>query len=300
MPRPLTPFVALLVIVGCAHGPTDFDPSARRTCVVLSVGGPDGVAHLGALEAVRAAGLRVDCVVGNSMGALIGALYASAPAEAPEPRFRAFIEDYRNATAAEAERNGLGLGLLLGGLAAAATEGVALPFVAALGGFALGAEATAKLDRERFVRVLDEFVVGARIEALPVRYATFHHEATRTGVVLRTVEAGSLADAVGASVANPLLFPRHVVSPGGVIDPGADRVSAVPVEDACRLFPDANLLAINVTGSQPFTSAAMTCPFREVRVSPSRLTPDDVLAFGEAYRRAIAAGRDATAAALRR
>lgn len=47
-----------------------------RVAVVLSGGGARGVAHIGVLRAVEEAGIPVDMVVGTSMGALVGGLYA--------------------------------------------------------------------------------------------------------------------------------------------------------------------------------------------------------------------------------
>lgn len=288
----------LVALAACAHGPPRFDPRARPTCVVLSVGGPAGVAHLGALAALREAGIAPACVVGNSVGALIGALHASAPGEEPERRFRRFVAAYGDATQRTAARNGLGLAVILGGIAALATDGLAVP-AAAAGGMALGAKLTPRLDHDRLVRVLDEFVGAARIEALSVPYATFFHEATATGVTLRAVRTGNLAQAVGASVANPLIFPHLAIEPGRPVDPGADRVAATPIEDACALFPGANLLAINVTGQPAFVRGDLPCPVREVRVDVGALGAEDVLAFGDEYTRAVAAGREATRRALR-
>ena len=45
--------------------------------LVLSGGGAKGLAHIGALEVIEDAGVRVDYIGGTSMGAIIGALYAS-------------------------------------------------------------------------------------------------------------------------------------------------------------------------------------------------------------------------------
>ncbi len=45
--------------------------------VTLSGGGAKGLAHIGILKAIDSAGLKVDYVTGTSMGAIIGALYAS-------------------------------------------------------------------------------------------------------------------------------------------------------------------------------------------------------------------------------
>ncbi len=49
---------------------------AGPTALVLSGGGAKGLAHIGVIQALEAAGIRPDLVVGTSMGALVGALYA--------------------------------------------------------------------------------------------------------------------------------------------------------------------------------------------------------------------------------
>ncbi|HSE27191.1 MAG TPA: patatin-like phospholipase family protein [Gemmatimonadales bacterium] len=48
-----------------------------RLALVLSGGGAKGLAHAGAIAALEARGIRPDLVVGTSMGAVVGALYAS-------------------------------------------------------------------------------------------------------------------------------------------------------------------------------------------------------------------------------
>lgn len=50
---------------------------ATTTALVLSGGGAKGLAHIGVLRALDSLGLRPDMVVGTSMGAVIGGLYAS-------------------------------------------------------------------------------------------------------------------------------------------------------------------------------------------------------------------------------
>lgn len=47
------------------------------TALVLSGGGAKGVAHIGVLRALEARGARPDLIVGTSMGAIVGGLYAS-------------------------------------------------------------------------------------------------------------------------------------------------------------------------------------------------------------------------------
>ena len=48
-----------------------------RVGVVLSGGGAKGMAHIGALKIIEDAGVKVDYIGGTSMGAIVGALYAS-------------------------------------------------------------------------------------------------------------------------------------------------------------------------------------------------------------------------------
>jgi predicted acylesterase/phospholipase RssA len=48
-----------------------------RTALVLSGGGAKGLAHIGVLRALDSMGVRPDLVVGTSMGAVVGAMYAS-------------------------------------------------------------------------------------------------------------------------------------------------------------------------------------------------------------------------------
>jgi len=50
---------------------------APRTALVLSGGGAKGLAHIGVLRVLDSLGIRPDLIVGTSMGAVIGALYAS-------------------------------------------------------------------------------------------------------------------------------------------------------------------------------------------------------------------------------
>ena len=108
---------------------------------MLSVGGAAAIAHVGALMALQEARVPIACIGGNSMGALVAGLYATAP-EAPLPqRFDAFAAGYR----AETERDAAETGALAGGLAAlfagALTGGATLPMLAAgASGFALGVD----------------------------------------------------------------------------------------------------------------------------------------------------------------
>ena len=302
--RRSAPALAFAVIAttvsGCAHKPPSFDPRARPTCLVLSVGGAKGVAHLGAIAAAKQAGIHVECVVGNSMGSLVGGLYASAPDQDTTRRFRRLADAYLSASKGEATRNGIMLGLVLGAVAVAATDNKVAPAIAAGGGFALGAGLTSTMDRDRLVRVLDGEFGGVNIEALPVRYATSFQRRAGDGLELVVAKEGNLAATIGKSLANPYVFGNLDLSRTPDIDPGADRAAMTPVDEACRLFPGANLLAINVTDQPAFYRGDMACPLLQVRVPLANVNPQAVFAMQAAFDDTVQAGYDATRAALRR
>jgi NTE family protein len=48
-----------------------------KTCLVLSGGGARGLAHVGVLKVLEREHVRIDCIVGTSMGSVVGSLYAS-------------------------------------------------------------------------------------------------------------------------------------------------------------------------------------------------------------------------------
>ncbi len=56
-----------------------FEPAAGaapRVALVLGSGGPRGFAHIGVLKVLEAEGIRPDLVIGSSVGAVVGSLYA--------------------------------------------------------------------------------------------------------------------------------------------------------------------------------------------------------------------------------
>lgn len=64
--------IGLVLIVG--SGSLIAQPKIGLT---LSGGGAKGLAHVGILEAIDSAGLRIDCISGTSMGSIVGSLYAA-------------------------------------------------------------------------------------------------------------------------------------------------------------------------------------------------------------------------------
>ncbi len=82
-------YILVLILTGCTssflvpQAQTEthlFEPKKPiHTVLVLGGGGSKGLAHLGAIRELEAAGIRPDLIIGCSAGAIIGALYADEP-----------------------------------------------------------------------------------------------------------------------------------------------------------------------------------------------------------------------------
>jgi NTE family protein len=87
--RKIMALVMVALIAGCAGGVAEFNgPDApsftpypadkrARIALVMGAGGPRGFAHIGVLKVLEENGIEADLVVGASVGAMIGALYAN-------------------------------------------------------------------------------------------------------------------------------------------------------------------------------------------------------------------------------
>lgn len=81
--------INLLSSCGCPHRfipkedppplPSFYIPEKIKVALVLGSGGVRGMAHVGVLEELEAAGVSVDLIVGCSAGSIVGALYADNP-----------------------------------------------------------------------------------------------------------------------------------------------------------------------------------------------------------------------------
>jgi NTE family protein len=69
-------FIILCLFFFCSYGQRDKSKDVK-VGLVLSGGGAKGLAHIGALKVIEESGVRIDYIGGTSMGAIIGALYAS-------------------------------------------------------------------------------------------------------------------------------------------------------------------------------------------------------------------------------
>jgi NTE family protein len=190
---------------------------------VLAGGGARGLAHIGVIRAIERAGIRPDFVVGTSMGALIGALYASGytadELEETLDQLTNFSAFRSYAPRAPASLRALPVTVL---------------FERTPRGFVLQNAAVRQGDINA---MLDALLLRGNLEArgnfdvLPIPFRAVATDINdRTTVVLRR---GDLAQAVRASIALPLLFSPvqiggHLLADGGLSD-------NVPVDAAREL-----------------------------------------------------------------
>jgi NTE family protein len=75
----LMKFLVTLLLCVCITGYLSAQDNNGRPKIglTLSGGGAKGLAHIGILKAIDSAGLKIDYITGTSMGAIVGALYAS-------------------------------------------------------------------------------------------------------------------------------------------------------------------------------------------------------------------------------
>lgn len=185
----------------------------HSTALVLAGGGARGLAHIGVIRAIERAGIRPDFVVGTSMGALIGALYASGYTV---DQLEKTLDQLANLSAfrAYAPRPPASLRLLP----------VTVLFEHTPHGFILQNAAVREGDINA---VLDALLLRGNLaargdfDALPIPFRAVATDINdRTTVVLRH---GDLAQAVRASIALPLLFTPvpiggHLLADGGLSD----------------------------------------------------------------------------------
>lgn len=183
-----------------------FKKSNLKIGLVLSGGAAKGLAHIGVIKALEESGIIVDYIAGSSMGALVGAAYASGvPIDTLEKI--AVNTDWKT--------------------------------IAKL--FVPGLSPSGLVDGKRVKEFLASIYGDTRIEDCPIPFA-----ATAADIFtgkLYTINRGSLLEAVRASISIPVVFTPVkyqdiLLVDGGLVDPvpidvvkemGADYIIAVHV-----------------------------------------------------------------------
>lgn len=172
--------------------------SGRNIALVLGSGGARGLAHIGVIEALISEGFTIQAVVGCSMGALVGGVYAAGR-----------LQEYKDWTMS-LEKSGV-LRLL---------------------DFSFGNQGLIKGDR--VIGVLRELVGDYRIEDLPLNFTAVATDLKSQREVW--LNRGKLFDAVRASIAIPMLLTPHRVNGRELVDGGL--LSPVPMAPTRQMVVD--------------------------------------------------------------
>jgi predicted acylesterase/phospholipase RssA len=214
------------------------DGVAGQTALVLSGGGSRGLAHAGAIVGLERRGLRPDLVVGASMGAIIGGLYASGLD--PDSIWSITrTQDWQEMFSPAASRPG--------------PDGEPVRPMTRLGLFADhlrfpdGLIPDWRVNRALVALFLEpSFRARGDFDALPLRYRSVTAD-LRTGEAV-ILASGDLARAIRASMAVPGVFAPVVTDGVPLVDGGlADYLPVGPARDAGA----DNVVAVDVIRPPP-------------------------------------------------
>jgi NTE family protein len=222
--------------------------SRDSLALVLSGGAAHGLAHVGVLEVLDSLGVRPSLVVGTSMGAIIGAMYAGGMSG------REIDSVIRRLPLDELFRRSPALTLIAAGDLQSPVVSFAPAFVIEQRGGTLRLQSPAARERQ-INALLDELLIGPNIAAggdfsrLPIPFvavATDIH--TRAPVA---IDRGDLAQAVRASASIPVVFSPVTRDEQLLIDGGLS--SNVPV-GAARARGASHLIVSDV--GEPVTQVS--------------------------------------------
>ena len=229
------PLLALPALAAPAQVATD--ATRPKTCLVLSGGGARGAAHVGVLKVLEEKRVPIDCVVGTSMGSIVGASWVSGTTTAemedalktadwdvvlgdqpPRPRRSWRSKELERERAIGAE---IGVG----------KQGALLP-----GGAVIGQQLEGFLQR-----LLGPPVTRASFDELPIPYRAIATDITTGQMVV--IDKGSLNAAVRASMSVPGAFAPQEIDGRLLVDGGLVRNLGV---DIARSLGAERVIAVNL------------------------------------------------------
>jgi NTE family protein len=213
-------------IDGCCDWGVTMQAGRFKTALVLSGGSARALAHLGVLLAIEKSSIGVDLIVGTSMGALVGGLYAHhGDAQVVSRTIRDFLEHplFREA-----------LSLATENAQEDADSGFFQRFAAYIrhGVFcSRSLNHSSLISQDLFADVLEEIVPDFALANLSIPFAAGAMDlGTGQEVVLRS---GSLRQVVGASIAIPGVLPAVSWEGQSLVD--GSWLDNVPVTPAIAL-----------------------------------------------------------------
>lgn len=277
-----------------------------KTCLVLSGGGARGFTHVGVIKVLERLRVPIDCVVGTSMGSIVGGLYASGMSGAEIEA--AFLKTDWSALGSEkVDRSRLGvtrraddytypLGLEMG----VAADGVSLPSGVVSGG-----------KFEQLLQTLTAHVPESiHFDVLPLPFRTVATDLESGQEVV--IQEGNLYEAIRASMSVPGLFSPielngRLMADGGLVKNlpvdvarklGAQRVIAVNIgtpltpRNELRSLLSVSQQMINILTEQNVTAQKALLGPQDVLISPD-LAGFSFLDFARATE-LVRIGEDAT------
>lgn len=209
----------------------------HKTCLALGGGGARGLSHLGVLQVLDREGISVDCIVGTSAGAVVGAAYSLNPdADAIAESALKYFRETR-------EHSDTFKKVLLG------SEDAEQNFFANLIASVRKSYVFSALLRrpsifpsERLYEVISDLVPDKEFSDTKVPFAVPALDIRSGKEVL--MREGSLRKAVLASCSLPGFFPPVKSGDALLVDAGV--IGPVPVS-AARCFATTNIIAVDIT-----------------------------------------------------
>lgn len=274
-------FIYLLSIVfiyiGCSHS-SQFSKKPGKTCLVLSVGGLKGIAHIGAIDALKKLNIKIDCVYGNSAGSLVGALYSFDPKSNLKKESKKLLSEYLEKT--EKDKFGsASRGFIFGAILTFFSGGI-FGWETIITSTVLGWDDVDEINLKRTENILNKYFYKQNIEDLSIEFATGYQENNENGIVMKTASKGNLSSAISKSISNPLIFNENVKQMK-YFDPGSDRVAATPIFDAIQHFKPTKVIAINVTSESAMYFEIKNVEVIEIMVNAVDSSENEVRGFSQ-------------------
>jgi len=210
--------------------PASTPPQRPRIGLVLAGGGAKGAAHIGVIRVLDELHVPVDCVVGTSMGALVGATFASG-VPAPELERAVLAIDWKRTVGGQGRRDRMPIERKLTQLTYSNPLEVGLQH----GSVRLPGGLIATQEIEQAIRTL---VASARythnFDDLPLPFRAIATDMVAGDMVV--LDGGDLAEAMRASMAMPGVFSPVLIDGKVLSDGGITR--NLPVDIARNLCAD--------------------------------------------------------------
>ena len=280
-------FCSCLLLPGLLAETAGDPPPRDGVCLVLSGGGGRGLAHIGVLKTLDDLGVRPDCVIGTSAGALVGSLYcAGYSGREIEQLFRAldmkaFVRDRPDRRRLDFDEKSVRYAPAIS--VDVGPDGLQFPS-GLIDGQAVMKELSLAFTR-RGVQDIHDF------DRLPVPFRAVATDLRRGEAYV--FDHGDLTTAVRASIAIPFFFSPVLYEDKVLVDGGVINNIAV---DVARGLGYRTVIAVNVSAPSPAYKKKLDSLFQvmEESFALARLEKDrrlqamaDLVLFPDVYDYAV-------------